>query len=315
LTQRSVNGISLVELLVSTVVMSVVAVAMMSIVLVNYRTNAKVMAIQDNVDAVRSIKERIATDVREGRALGDVFGTQITNNATNPPLKYTAGSDHFPEATRNPIYGGTVPYVPTGWPTPPWTLNNTCLVVQIPVLDNHNDNAGNGHVTDGAKVGWPTMIPQGWSGNGPPAPCNQDNVETHVYMIIPDPNTPGEYQMQVATYGGMAVPGYLPGVHTKGPQTLLKGIIGPLDANGNPKVFQFISRISPTGTPDDSIQPDGSHSPEYTGVVVNLEVKRHQFQNANRNGISQTPIGMKLEVFMRNNALATSTGQPAAIGQ
>jgi type II secretory pathway pseudopilin PulG len=313
LTKRSTAGVSLVELLVSTVVMSVVAAAMMSIVLVNYRTNAKVMAIQDNVDAVRSIKERIASDVREGRALGDVFGTEVTNNTTNPPLKYTIGSDRFPEAARNPIYGGTLPYIPQGWPAPPWRLSNTCLIVQIPVLDNHNDDPG-GHKLNPAAVGWPTMIPQGWTGGGPPAPVNQDNVETHVYMVIRDPLVPGEFQMQMASYGGMAVPGYSPAVHTRGPQTLLKGIIGPLDAASNPKVFQFINRISQTGSPDDSIQPNGSHSPEYTGVVVNLEVKRHQMQNAVRRGISQTPIGMKIEVFMRNNALATSTGQPAGIG-
>jgi type II secretory pathway pseudopilin PulG len=302
----------MVETLVNTTIISFVALAMMSVLLMNYKTSAKVQSIQDNVSAVRAIKERIGTDVREGRSLGDVFGTLKVNTSVWPPLSYTVGSDRFPEATRNPIYGSTLPYTPADWPASPWRLSNTCLIVQIPVLDNHNDNGGV-HRLDPTKGGWPTMIPSGWTGGGPPANGNQDNVETHVYMVVPDPENPGEWLMQLATYGGMAVPGYNPAAHTRGPQTILKGIIGPLDNSGNPKVFQFINRLSTNGMPDDRIEPDGSHSPEYTGVVVNLEVKRHQMMNAKRKDISQTPIGMKLEVFLRNNALATSVGQPSTV--
>jgi hypothetical protein len=310
---RNTNGQSLVELLVTTTVMSIVALSMMSVLLINYRTNAKVASIQDNVDAVRQIKERIATDVRKGRALGDVFGQTQINTAVTPALVYTVGSDRFPEASRNPIYGATVPINPASWPSAPWKLSNTCLIVQVPVLDNHNDDAGtHTHQTNPNKIGWPTMIPAGWKGNGPPATINQDNVETHVYMIVPDPDNAGEYQMQLAEFAGMPMPGYDPQTHTRGPQTILKGITGPLNAAGQPQIFQFISRISQNGVPDNSILPDGSHSPEYTGVVVNLQVKRHQTMNAVRGDISQTPIGMKLEVFMRNNALATSVGQPKA---
>lgn len=304
---RKNAGITMVETLVNATIISFVALAMMSVLLMNYKTSAKVTSIQDNVSAVRAIKDRIGTDVREGRALGDVFGKAITNTAVVPNLTYTIGSDRFPEATRNPIYGGTLPFTPANWPTPPWRLSNTCLIVQIPVLDNHADSAQL-HALDTAKTGWPTMIPSGWSGGGPPADGNQDNVETHVYMIVPDTDNPGEWQMQLATYGGMAVPGYNPQLHTRGPQTILKGIIGPLDESGQPKVFQFIRKGFTV--PEDRIMPDGKHSPEYTGVVVNLEVKRHQMQVANRKDISQTPIGMKLEVFLRNNALATSVGMP-----
>lgn len=304
----------MVELLVSTTIMSIVAVSMMSVLLINYRTNAKVASIQDNVDAVRQIKERIATDVRKGRALGDVYGQDRTNAAVNPPLVYTVGSDQFPEGTRNPIYGNSVPFTPAGWPQAPWKLSNTCLVVQVPILDNHNDDTGtHTHAVDRNRIGWPTMIPAGWTGGGPAATVNQDNVETHVYMIVQDPENPGEFQMQVAEYAGMPVAGYDPQTHTRGPQTILKGITGPLDPAGQPKIFQFISRIKQDGTPDDAILPDGSHSPEYTGVIVNLQVKRHQTMNAVCGNISQTPIGMKLEVFMRNNALATSVGQPKAV--
>jgi hypothetical protein len=142
----------------------------------------------------------------------------------------------------------------------------------------------------------------------------QENVETHVYQILQDPANPGEWIMQVASYGGIPVPGYLPAVHTNGPQTLLTGIVGPMDpATNTPKVFQYISRVDTTGRPHDQIDPDGSHATEYTGVVVNLEVKRHQTVIAGRNDISSKPLGMKLEVFLRNNATATSVGQPSDV--
>jgi hypothetical protein len=189
----------MVEVLVSSTIMSVLALGMMAILLMNYKTNAKVNAIQDNVDAVRAIKERIATDVREGRSLGDVFGEQKIDNTVNPPLIYITGSDRFPEPTRNPIYGGTLPFVPSGWPLPPWRLNNRCLIVQIPVLDNHADTNAGQHGQNPNAIGWPTMIPAGWTGGGPAPTSNQDNVETHVYMVVPDPDNPGEWIMQLAS--------------------------------------------------------------------------------------------------------------------
>lgn len=310
---RSSRALTMVETLVSTTVMSCVALSMMAILLVNYRTSAKITAIEDNIDAVRQIKERLSADVREGRSLGDVFGQMKVNYSVTPALTYTVGSDRFPESTRNPIYGGTVPFTPPGWPAPPWKLSNQCLIVQVPVLDNHADSGGV-HAVDSNKIGWPTMIPTGWKANGPASTVNQDNVETHVYMIVPDAENPGEFLMQVASFAGMPVAGYTADAHTRNAQTILKGIVGPLDANGNPKVFQFINRVQLDGAPDDAIIPDGTHSTEYTGVVVNLEVRRHQMQRAKRANISQPPIGMKLEVFLRNNALATSVGQPAGSG-
>lgn len=303
---RKPVGGSLVEMLVTTTIMGFIALAFMGILLMNYKTNAKVNNMQDTINAVRMIKERIGRDVREGRTLGDVFGVETTDPATG--MLYVTGSDRFPEANRNPIYGAAGVTPATGWPSPPWTLSNRCLIVQIPVLDNHADS-GTQHALDTTKVGWPTMIPQGWG--APAAPCNQDNVETHVYEILDDPNNPGEYVMQFSSYPGMQVPGYLPNAHRVLGQTLLTGIIGPVDGSGNPRIFQFINKTDMSGAPRDSIQPDGTHSPEYTGVIVNLEVRRHQDTRVNRRDISITPIGMKLEVFLRNNALATSTGQPS----
>jgi type II secretory pathway pseudopilin PulG len=310
---RSAKGGTIIEMLVTTVVMSILALAFMGILLVNFKTNAKIDNMQDTINAVRMVKERIGRDVRMGRSIGDVYGAQYVDPATG--MQFVQGSDLFP-STQDPVYGNAAPPTPTGWSSPPWRLGNQCLIVQIPILDNHNDTTTR-HQVDPNKMGWPTMIPAG-QGSPPPA-TNQDNVETHVYMIVPDANNPGEYLLQYCAFAGYPVAGYNPGAHNTlansngSAQTLLTGIIGPLDSAGNPKVFQFVSKTNSNGTPDDSILPTPQCSPDYTGVVVNLEVKRHQTTVKTRRDISLTPIGMKLEVFLRNNALATSTGQPSNI--
>jgi hypothetical protein len=304
------------EALVTTVIMGIVSTAFMAVLLVNYKTNAKVDNMQDTLNAVRAIKERISKDVREGRSLGDIYGsTQVDHSYIDPttgqPSTMVVGSDGFP-STNDPLYSTGAPAIP-GWPTAttgsPYRLSNQCLVVQVPILDDHQDTA-QGHFRNTAAVGWPTQIPNP-NGLGP-----QDNVETHVYRVVQDPDTanhPGEWLLQYASFGGASsalsnFTGYNPTVHTFGPQTLVAGVIGPLDANGNPKVFQFISPKR-SGTPVDSI-PNPSFTAEYTGVVCNLEVKRHQDMSATQKNFSVTPTGMKIEVFLRNNALATSAGAP-----
>lgn len=312
---RTAHGNTIMEALISTVIMGFLSCAFMSVLLVNYKTSAKLDSMQDTINAVRAIKERLEKDVREGRSLGDVYGTDVSDPVTN--MTFVQGSDTFP-STADPIYGaGNDPPVPNGWPaanvTTPYQLGNQCLIVQLPILDDHNDTGGK-HFRSKTAAGWPTQIPP-LHGNPP-----QDNVETHVYRIVPDQNNPGEFLMQFASFGGANRPtvgavntgftGYSYSAHTFGPETVISGIIGPLDANGNPKVFQFVSPKR-SSTPVDTI-PIPADVAEYTGVVCNLEIKRHQDMSTKRKDISITPIGMKFEVFLRNNALATSVGQPLA---
>jgi hypothetical protein len=301
---RGNTGSTAVEMLISTTVMSMIALAFMSLLLVNFKTAAKVDNMHDTLNAVRTLKERIGRDVRGGRALGDVYGLDQFDSRTQQ--YFVTGSDFFP-ASHDPVYGATAPAAPLGWPAPPYRLDNQTLIVQLPICDDHQDANGEHHVNPNGQ-GWPTMIPAG-SGN-PVTATNQDNVETHVYRIMPDPSNDGEFIMQCASFGGFAVAGYDPAAHTTGPQTILTGIIGPLDANGQPKVFQFVDKTDSNGAPQDSILPNPSYSPNYTGVVVNLEVRKHTDMSKTRKDISLTPIGVKMEVFLRNNALATSTGQP-----
>ncbi|HEY9789606.1 MAG TPA: hypothetical protein V6D22_04350 [Candidatus Obscuribacterales bacterium] len=307
------------EALVTTVIMGILSMAFMAVLLMNYKTNAKLDNMQDTLNAVRAIKERISKDVREGRSLGDVYGTQTTDPAnvdplTGLPIPLIVGSAGFP-SSNDPVYGGnSPPPQPTGWPaatvSSPYTLSNQCLIVQIPVLDDHADTSTQ-HFRDLNQLGWPTQIPASFSSSG----IEQDNVETHVYRVVADPSNAGEYLLQFASFGGAGgaitgFTGYNSSVHTFGPQTLVSGIIGPIDSvTGLPKVFQFISPKR-SGTPVDSI-PNPSYTAEYTGVVCNLEIRRHQDMSTHQKNFSVTPIGMKIEVFLRNNALATSAGAPS----
>lgn len=325
------RGASLVEVLVAGTIMTMIAGAFLGTLLVTYKANAKISNQTDTNNAIRQIKERLGVDLRAGRTLGDVYGTGFTDNVNGTQVWIPQGVDYFP-GSQNPVYGaGQTP--PKGWPsswpgggsTNPYRLSNKCLIVQVPIGNNHNDSATkHAWSTDASKLGWPTAIypnnasytaAQRAQGPGNPAvTVPWDNVETHVYMVVVDPDNAGEYLLQWCSFPGLAVPGYNPEAHSMAqPQTLLKGIIGPLDANGNIKVFQFLDKTKPNSPPQDIItDTDGVSSPahiaNYTGIAINLEVRTHQDSVLGRKNISLQPIGFKSEIFLRNNAIATTNG-------
>jgi hypothetical protein len=315
---RAQSGTTLIEMMIACLIMAFVSTAFLGILLTTYKTSAKVTNSTDTASAVRIVKEKLGADIRQGRTLGDVYGTGFTESGIWIPQ----GVDTFP-GPLNPVYGdGQAPS--SGWPTSwtgggvgnPYQLSNTCLIVQVPVLDNHNDN-GSTHNTN-ANPGWPTAIFPASYGNGYPGPGSPpvtgnpwDNVETHVYMVKQDPNNAGEYQLEWCSFPGYPVTGYLPAAHSMQPQVLLKGIVGPLK-NGTPQVFQFIDKTDPTGTPRDTITPGPAYVANYTGVVVNLEIRSHAESNVHRKDLSVQPIAFKTEIFLRNNAIATTNGSTAA---
>jgi hypothetical protein len=299
--QRKHTGSSLVELMIACVLSAFVSTLFLAVIAVNFKTNGKVTNMQENISSMRAVKERIGKDVREGRSLGDITGS--------------SSSDQFP-STLNPLYSqGPPPYGwPSAWPSPPYQLSNQCLIVQVPITDNHQDTAGQ-HGENANAPGWPTMIASG-QGN-PPATQNTVNVETHVYYVLPDPNNTGEWTLQYCAFPGQAQSGngtaaggqsytytYNQGAHQVGPIILAKGIVGPLDSQQQPKVFQFLDKI--TGNAVDT--PIGDLMANYTGVIVNLEIKQHQSSIKQQKNFSLQPIGFKTEVFMRNNAMATPIG-------
>lgn len=301
---RSASGSSLIELSLTTIVMTFLSTAIFGLLLLTLSNSKKLQNNCDSVNAARGTIEKISKDLRMGRCIGDVYGqmVQVDNDWI------VQGTDTFP-SNKNPHYGaGQAP--PNGWPV--WVdnsqpssfqLSNTTLVVQIPIFDSN---------------GWPLVVPVG-SGN-PVTTSPQDNVETHIYRVIADPDTtshPNEYILQWACLPGYNIAGtYDSAAAQKGPITLATSITGPLNSMGQPRIFQFLNKLDTTGTPIDSIpSADINNIANYTGVIVNMEITKHE-ESAQINSKWQQPgvIALKTEIFLRNNSLATTVGVPASAG-
>lgn len=283
---RQISGMSLIEMLVTILIMGIILAGTSEMVMIN---NSGIMTLFNKVDslnAARQLIERLGKDIREARNVGDIYG-EHQPYANPPPTYLDLAVDYFP-APQNPLYGaGQAPA--GGWPQAPWPgqgsvgykLSNSCLVVQTPVFDVN---------------GFPTIINKG-TGN-PPAGTNLDNVDTLVYQVLADPNSPGEWMIQEATFLGQGSTR----TRLNPPVTIMTGIIGPINpATNNPRVFQYLDRTDPTSSPQDTVLP--SNVPNITGVIINLEVRRSASE-VNR----PESIGISSQVFMRNNTLSTTTG-------
>lgn len=282
---RSTKGVTAVEMLIACLIMGIVSSAILGLLLTSMRTSKRLNNKIDAIDAARMAIDKIGRDVRMGRSLGDVYGNMNG-------FGFIDGSDTFP-SNANPLYGnGQSP--PNGWPwgLSSYTCNNQTMVVQIPIFDS---------------LGFPTAIP----GTNPPQP----NLETHVYRIVPDDNRPGEWRMEWAKIPGANVltnvpnvgDRYVPAQRQMMSSVLVKGIIGPMpmgNAIGPPQVFQYLDKTRPADPPSNSIVPSTAAA-NYSGVVVNLELIR-------QDDTARTPqiVAFKSEVFLRNNALATTVGSP-----
>ncbi len=324
------RGISLIETLIVVVLTSFSALAVCELLYLNHAGSYRVSNITDCNSDARIAIERLGRDIREARTLGDVCGQDVQVSGSSPPVYYSSGIASFP-SPNNALYGqggspGTVPAPTGGWQNPwteptytaPWTISSQMLIVQIPIFDSTNSNPDPGAT---GPFGCPTEIPANAISAGIPA-VNQDNVETHVYQIVPDPdqvNHYNEFDLQLVRIPGYAVSGiYTPSSVAEGPETILTGIIGPMppgvtaNAAGSssywPAVFSFLDKTG-SGTPTFPPLAD-SDIPNYTGVVINLEIRK---------GVSTNPtqppayLAFKQEVFMRNNALATTAGQPSNV--
>lgn len=299
---RNSQGMSLIEMLVTLIIMGIIMAGTSEMVMINNSSSLSMLNKVDSLNAARQLVERIGKDVRMARNVGDIYG-QLIDSITGMPYSgplppatgatKSLGREYFP-AELNPNYGAG--QAPTGgwpvapWPSRPYTLSNTTLVVQVPVFDG---------------TGFPTLIAKG-AGN-PAAFSNLDNVDTLVYQVLQatstdpnyDPNTP-TWIIQEAAFRGTTAAGYQNHVSLNPPVTIMSGIVGPINPNtGQPRIFQYL--LHSGGTPQDSVDPNTLT--DITGVVVNLEVRRKQ-----EDVTEPQSLGIKSEVYMRNNTLSTMGG-------
>ena len=289
---RKQIGISLVELLVTTTVMAFVGTAIFGLFTADAGLSRKLANKLDAIDSIRSGIDNISRDVRQARTFGDIYG-----NTSGQRISSAGGANQFP-CSADPLWGSKPS--PAGW-TGLWpiAMNATNMIVQIPVFDAN---------------GFPLALNTSWYPNTWTAA--QDDLDTHVYQIIADPDFvshPNEFILQLWKFPGVSAANVAAGTKVipaaVGPIVLVKGIIGPRDSTGNLKVFQLIDSTNPTNPPVDPASINPAQLANYGGVVVNMEVKK--FGNtdtavAQANNIYEV-VPIKTEVFLRNNILSTTS--------
>jgi prepilin-type N-terminal cleavage/methylation domain-containing protein len=280
--KRRNSGLSLPELLVTMVILAMSMIVLSQLVVLvttgSITTTNKVFG----MSASRLAINRIASDVRNARYVGDAYGIP--------------GDRLIFPAPGNPIYNGS--RIPIGgWPIPPWNqvmmVSDSVLVLQTPVV--YQDTSPN---NPSIINGLPVLLPAGYFGAADP-PVNMENLNTIVYQVVPDTERTGEFALQVAIFPGVAVTGMpAPPLAINPPKTILRGIIGPKLTNGRalPAIFTYLSRAySPTS------QPSATMSDSITGVGIDIEVKTTGRSVQDGDGLYPQFIGLHDEAYMRSN--------------
>jgi hypothetical protein len=334
-TFRLQKGESLVSVMVAALLMALVVAAIGSLAVISTSESTKLQSKVTGIDQARLALDRMGRLIRMARNIGDVQGGVIpaSDPTINVPvgavLNFEAGiNDTVPVAQvkdgtacnmsasfpsiGDPYYGpsGTLKNT-TQWPWggAPYTLSNDTLVVQVPTFDNS---------------GYPNKALK----NDLTVP-NLQALDTYVYRVVPDPQHTAQikarapeltaqfYKLEVACFPAEASQTNIPANWQPGvPNTVLKGIVGPLDANGRVVAFQYVNQRAIAGGQaansittnfDDSTaegEANENNLPLFTGVMCN-------FQIMSVDGKKRPTVELlRSEMFLRNNASATIMGTP-----
>lgn len=249
---------SLTELVVASVLVGYALAVVGELVVLNTFASTKLTNKADGQVGCSRAMRRIAEDVRQARIIGNIYSVNGVNN-------YASGTDAGVDPSVIPPSGG-FPLPP--WPSIPYKLGPQTLIIQQPVLYSDSSNSAN------PRNGFPIRLLQGSISSIPVVPVvAMECVDTLVYQLLPDPDVPGQFMLQVARFPGLqTVPGNRVKPALNPPQTVVKGIVGPMDpANpGVPNVFQYLTsaqEVNPINV------PTASQAATITGVSVKLEVK------------------------------------------
>jgi len=298
---RNHRGISLVEMLVSVIVlafsMAIVSQLAIFTTIGTVKTNSRV----SGISAARQALTRINSDIRSARGFGDLYG--VNSERLNFP------------AVQNPIYPAGLP---NSQPAPPWKpiqLSDTCLIIQRPMLflDPLNDPANvnyNSQAAENPRNGFPIMLRK----NKPPNPVNDmEDLDTIVYQIIPDSAHPGEYLLQMMRFAGVPYVDvnstYMASVTT--PQTILAGLVGPNKIGGTgielPPVFSYYGRppVGKNNLTSGKIvkytKPTATNVDNILGVGIDVDVKKTDLLAGNSATQQPSYYGIHNETFLRSN--------------
>lgn len=271
--QRNHTGISLTELLVGTLLIGTTLAVLAEFVTGLTIASGKLNNQFDAQSSLRNAISRIKNDVRAARTIGDSY-------ATSPSLYFPGPGNWLYTSVPN---GGW----PANWGSTPYQINAQTLILQVPALLANS-------VEDGLN-GVPLKIKEGTSVNGVTAQADMEDLDTVVYKVVQDESVSNIYSLQCARFPGS----YNQSKAINPPQTLVKGIIGPLSSSstGVPEIFSYILKTDPT-----TILKTPSSLAEIDGIRVDIEVRR-PISKTDGNANFQRNASAHAEVFPRWNRM------------
>jgi len=264
--KRNTNGMTLTELLVSTVLMGTVLAVIGELVYMNTYASTKLTNSVDGQVGCSRATRRIAEDIRAAQIIGNIFAR---DQMTFPDV----GNPNDPAASSTPT---------AGWPGSPWTtipyaLGPQTLILQQPAYYlSLSDFQNPQNPPQDPLTGFPLILLAGSITGGVPS-VDTLYVDTVVYQLVKSTVNTGTYELQVARFPGnpnSTNPTLRQPLNP--PQTVLTGIIGPInptDGTGIPCVFQYLTGNGTIPAGMQTIEPISYPTAPPLGVSINLEVQ------------------------------------------
>ena len=251
------------------VVLAVTGVAIAGLTEISWLTfdwiNKFTTKVDVNMAAKRAI-DIVGADVRMATMVGDGYDTLSDSTPS------------FPSAN-NPLYSSGLP----AGASSSYQIDDNTLILQVPVFN---------------KKGWPTSLPTSVDAK------QRRNVDTIIYEVAQDPNSEeaakGKYILKRTFFSGVhdtsQIPDVNPGQTICPAQTVLTGIIGPLDkSSGKPQIFQAIDELDAAASPVPLHLVRTYSLPRINAVIMSIELQRSQSGTKNNSTASY-----RSEFFMRN---------------
>jgi hypothetical protein len=293
---RQPSGTTITELIVASILLAYVFAVVGELVVATTFANTRLTNCVDGVNGANLFLRHLSEDVRTAQTFGSIYS--LPQNA-----------NYFPDtANPNDVSAALVPFWggwPTSWPTIPYQLRPKCLVLQQPAFYGNPQNPSTSPLE-----GAPLIIPQkSFSTTNPK--MNIQYVDTVVYYVLPDPQSPGQFMIQRARFSGYLPPTFSPSDTQlrqliNPPQTVLRGVVGPLNSSDptdstTPAVFQYLfPQKSPPPPPyfGQVAIPSADQVESLVGVSVNVEVETP----IPSNGSKIHHVGCHAEAFLRANS-------------
>lgn len=282
---RTSVGITLTELMVSTILVGVSLAAIGELVVLNTFASTKLTnKIDGQVGCSRAMR-RICEDVRHARMIGNIY-------ALTEKQKYP---DYTEESDDPSVIAPTGGFPTAPWPTTlPYILSSDTLIIQRPTFFEDLDS--NHKEKDNPLNGFPLKLAPGAVQVSPPVPKTaRECVDTTIYHLVPDTAATGQFLLQVARFGGKAA-GAQQSNDLNPPQTILKGIVGPMDPSnpGVPAIFGYLRTPKETSP---LLLPQPGDMASICGISINIEVKS---PNQNQ-GANQEIVASHADAYVKNS--------------